>query len=73
MKLKIIVAGDGGCGKSTLIRRLVIGEFTDKYIPTFYGQNSFTIPFLTNYGLIEILFFESSGSEKWGPLRDYQV
>ncbi len=73
MKLKIIVSGDGGCGKSTLIRRLVTGEFTDKYIPTFCGENCFTIPFLTNYGLIEILLVESSGSEKFGPLRDYQV
>ena len=33
-RLKILLAGDEGCGKTCLIRRFVEGAFTPRYVPT---------------------------------------
>ena len=35
IKKKICLIGDGGVGKTSLIRRFVVDQFSDDYIPTF--------------------------------------
>ncbi|HTD81156.1 MAG TPA: GTP-binding protein, partial [Thermoplasmata archaeon] len=34
MKAKILLLGDGGVGKTSLIRRFVVDQFSDDYITT---------------------------------------
>ncbi|TLZ67325.1 MAG: hypothetical protein E6K16_00905 [Methanobacteriota archaeon] len=34
MKVKILLLGDGGVGKTSLIRRFVVDQFSDDYITT---------------------------------------
>jgi len=31
---KIVVVGNGGCGKTSFVKRLVTGDFTTRYVPT---------------------------------------
>jgi len=34
MKAKIVLLGDGGVGKTSLIRRFVVDQYSDEYITT---------------------------------------
>ena len=46
-RIKILIAGDQGCGKSCLIRRYCEGAFEPRYIPTVgvdYGARALALP-----------------------------
>ncbi len=72
-EFKIILVGDGGVGKSSFIRKHLTGEFDFRYIATFPYNNIQCIKFWTNYGEISFTIWESAGSERVAPMRDYQV
>lgn len=46
---KLVLIGDGGVGKTTLLKRLSTGEFTRKYVPTF-GTEAHPLIFNTTTG-----------------------
>lgn len=48
---KIIILGDAGVGKTTLLHRISSGDFLHQYIPTL-GLELFPLPFHTNKGKI---------------------
>lgn len=66
---KIIVIGDGGCGKTSYVTCLKKGEFSGKYIAT-QGADVSPITFDTNHGKITLKFWDCAGQEKFGGLRD---
>lgn len=66
---KIVLIGDGGCGKSTYIKRHRTGEFESKYIAT-QGVNVTPLTFNTNYGPVTFKVWDCAGQEKFGGLRD---
>jgi len=66
---KIILAGDGGVGKTTYINRLLKGEFTKTYIPTL-GVDVFVLAFTTNYGKFVLDIWDTAGQEKFMGLGD---
>ena len=69
MTFKIILVGDGGVGKTTLIKRLRTGEFEKKYIPTL-GVEVYPLKFNTNYGEITFNVWDTAGQEKFMGLKD---
>jgi GTP-binding nuclear protein Ran len=67
-KYKLVLLGDGGVGKSTLLRRHRTGEFREEYIPT-RGCNIVEVPIFTNHGRIDFEIWDTAGQETIGPLR----
>jgi GTP-binding nuclear protein Ran len=68
---KIVLLGDGGCGKTTLMRRFETGEFEKRYIATL-GVEVTPLIFKTNRGIIKYSIWDTAGQEKFGGLKsDY--
>ncbi len=63
---KIVLIGDGGCGKSTYINRLLSGEFEKRYLATL-GCSVASINIDQN---TEFSIWDTAGQEKFGGLRD---
>ncbi|GJQ95270.1 GTP-binding nuclear protein Ran-3 [Tanacetum coccineum] len=68
-KKKLLIVGDGGTGKTTFVKRHLIGEFEKKYEPTI-GVEVHPLDFFTNCGQIRFNCWDTSGQEKFGSLRD---
>jgi len=66
---KIILIGDGGCGKTSYVNCLRKGEFSGKYIAT-QGVDVSPITFNTNHGTIIFKIWDCAGQEKFGGLKD---
>jgi len=64
---KIILAGDGGVGKTTLVQRHSTGQFNNQYIPTL-GVEVKPLLFNTNYGPITFDIWDTAGQEKFNGL-----
>lgn len=69
LNYKIVVIGDGGCGKSTWIKRHRTGEFEKRYLPTM-GVDVSPLTFNTNYVPVTFKVWDCAGQEKFGGLRD---
>lgn len=70
-QFKVVLLGDGGCGKTTLMKRLVTGEFEKRYIATL-GVEVTPLIFETNKGTIVYSVWDTAGQEKFGGLKsDY--
>merc|ERR1711988_1999315 len=68
-EFKLVLVGDGGVGKTTLVKRHLTGEFEKKYIPTL-GVEVHPLKFTTNCGVICFNVWDTAGQEKMGGLRD---
>ncbi|CDR94568.1 GTP-binding nuclear protein Ran, putative [Babesia bigemina] len=68
-QFKLLLVGDGGVGKTTLVKRHLTGEFEKKYIPTL-GVEVHPLKFRTNCGGIQFNAWDTAGQEKYGGLRD---
>ena len=65
---KIVVIGNGGVGKSSLIKKINTNQFNDQYISTI-GYNKHRMKFITNRGKIEIEMIDTAGQEKIGTVN----
>lgn len=68
-RFKVVITGDGGVGKSSLIHRHLTGDFKQMYIPTL-GADVHPLVFQTNYGPIVFDIWDTSGQEKFAGLRE---
>jgi len=68
-EFKLVLVGDGGVGKTTLVKRHLTGEFERKYVPTL-GVEVHPLHFQTNYGEIVFNVWDTAGQEKLGGLRE---
>eukprot|EP00916_Digyalum_oweni_P002567 GHVL01004690.1.p1 GENE.GHVL01004690.1~~GHVL01004690.1.p1 ORF type:complete len:213 (+),score=35.62 GHVL01004690.1:43-681(+) len=68
-EFKLVLCGDGGVGKTTLVKRHLTGEFEKKYIATL-GVEVHPLSFSTNFGPIKFNVWDTAGQEKFGGLRD---
>jgi GTP-binding nuclear protein Ran len=68
-EFKLVLVGDGGVGKTTLVKRHLTGEFEKKYIPTL-GVEVHPLKFTTNCGPLAFNVWDTAGQEKFGGLRD---
>jgi len=66
---KVVVIGDADVGKTTFVHRHYTGEFEKKYFPT-KSVDVNTLPFETNYGLINFEIWDCAGQEKLRGLGD---
>lgn len=69
MKFKVIVAGDGGVGKTALLNRYSTGDFGKSYTPTL-GADVHTLRFNTNYGVVVFDCWDTAGQDKFSGLAD---
>ena len=68
-RFKIIIAGDGGVGKTTFVKQHLHKKFTPAYVPTL-GVDVDPITFNTNYGSIEFKMWDTAGQDKYGFLSE---
>ncbi|KAG7498561.1 rho-related GTP-binding [Solea senegalensis] len=66
-ELKIVIVGDGGCGKTSLLMVYAKGDFPEKYAPSVFEKYSTTI----SLGGKEILLklYDTAGQEDYDRLR----
>ncbi len=68
LKIKVIVIGDGGVGKTSLIQKFTQGTFQTDYIKTIGAQLS-NYKTETNGYRIELIFWDIAGQEEFHFLR----
>eukprot|EP01071_Lankesteria_metandrocarpae_P006435 Lankesteria_metandrocarpae@DN4354_c0_g1_i1.p1 len=68
-EFKLVLVGDGGVGKTTLVKRHLTGEFERKYVPTL-GVEVHPLKFETNFGRLVFNVWDTAGQEKLGGLRE---
>lgn len=64
---KVVFVGDGGVGKTTYMRRMLVGDYTEKYIPTL-GVEVHPLDY-TDTGY-KYNVWDTAGQERYGGLRD---
>ncbi|OAQ73010.1 ras family domain-containing protein [Pochonia chlamydosporia 170] len=66
---KIVVVGDGGCGKTCLLISYSQGYFPEKYVPTVF-ENYITYPTHGPTGkTVELALWDTAGQEEYDRLR----
>jgi GTP-binding nuclear protein Ran len=68
-EFKLVLIGDGGVGKTSLVKRHLTGEYLKSYIPTL-GVSIHDLEFETNCGKLTFNVWDTAGQEKFGGLRD---
>jgi GTP-binding nuclear protein Ran len=66
---ELVLVGDSGTGKTTFAKRLLTGEFEEKYVATL-GAEVHPVVFHTNRGPIRFNVWDTAGQETFGDLRD---
>ena len=66
---KVVMIGNGGVGKTSIVKRLSSGEFQPQYVPTL-GVEVNPIRINTNYGMIQFNLWDCAGQEYFTGSRD---
>ena len=70
-KLKIVLIGDGGTGKTNFVESLKGTEFNSEYTATMgFEISQLKIPSSSGDGNFELEIWDTAGQEKTGSLRD---
>ena len=67
LRYKLIIVGDGGVGKTTLVKKHLTGNFLTRYIPTL-GVEVQPLLFNTNHGQITFDLWDTAGQERFSGL-----
>ena len=66
--MKIVVVGDGGCGKTCLLVSYAQRKFPEIYVPTVF-ENYVTNVITPNGKIIELALWDTAGQEEYDRLR----
>lgn len=66
--MKVVVVGDGGCGKTCLLVLYAQQEFPEVYVPTVF-ENYVTNVIAPNNKVIELALWDTAGQEEYDRLR----
>lgn len=66
---KVVFLGDGGVGKTALLKRHIENRFEKVYYPTL-GAEVHPIRFQTNHGPVTLNIWDTAGQEKYVGLRE---
>ncbi|XP_055332732.1 ras-like GTP-binding protein RHO [Paramacrobiotus metropolitanus] len=64
---KLIVVGDGACGKTCLLYRFAENKFFEEYVPTVF--ESMTANFEVDGNMVELVLWDTAGQEEFDRLR----
>jgi len=67
LKLKLIIIGDSGSGKTSIINRLTYNEFIDTYEPTI-GVDFKVLKKQTKLGEVRIMLWDTTGQERFNSI-----
>ena len=72
-RYKLVIVGDGACGKTSLLTVFKTGEFPTDYIPTIFETDVAHLkvdgPDLGDVGEIELTLWDTAGQESYDKLR----
>jgi len=69
LTFKVVIAGNGGVGKTSILKKMMNNKFERKYIPTL-GVEVHPVRFNTNYGPICFNIWDVAGDPKFSGLGD---
>ncbi|PVF94901.1 GTP-binding protein rhoA [Serendipita vermifera] len=67
MRRKVVLVGDGGVGKTSLIITFRYGEFPEQFMPTFWENPVVDIEVKNR--LMELVIWDTAGQEEYDRLR----
>ncbi|MBN1218993.1 MAG: GTP-binding protein [Anaerolineae bacterium] len=68
--VKVILAGDGAVGKSSLLRRYVFDDFTEQHKMTIGMDTHTTLTRVPGLGLVKIHTWDLAGQPQWSSVRE---
>ncbi|KAF2423640.1 ras-domain-containing protein [Tothia fuscella] len=66
---KLVVVGDGGCGKTCLLISYAEGHFPEKYVPTVFENYMTTTTHPPTGKAVELALWDTAGQEEYDRLR----
>jgi len=69
-RVKCVLIGDGGVGKTSLATRFALGEFPDSYLPTTFDSHT-AVRRLGTGALVEINIWDCAGQKEFDEVRQY--
>ncbi|XP_076445476.1 ras-like GTP-binding protein RHO [Babylonia areolata] len=66
-RLKMVIVGDGDCGKSCLLYRFAHDEFFTSYVPTVFDVEAKTVHYKEKE--VQLVMYDTAGQETYDRLR----